>query len=478
MTFIMLEKKQLRDYTTGSISKALLALSIPIVLANILQTVYQLTDTFWVGRLGANAVAAVSISFPIMFLLISLGGGMAIAGTILVSQYTGRKEMDQVDYISAQTMLLLFFISLILTFIGYYASAPILEFMRTPPAVLPGAISYLQVSFLGLIFLFTFFVFQSLMRGVGDVKTPVYIVLGTVLLNLLLDPLFIFGWGSIPAFGVAGAAIATISTQGLAGAIGIFMLFSGKYGIHLKWHNLKPDFSLIKKMFRLGFPASIEQSTRALGLTFMVFLVTGFGTNTLAAYGIGGRILSFFIIPALGFSMALSTIVGQNLGAGKIQRAKESIRVASWMIFWILTVAGFIVFLFAKPLTTIFIPGDPAVIDTSTTFVRIIALSFGFMGVQQTIGGGFRGSGNTFIAMALSIISLWILRFPLAWLLSTKTILGINGLWWSFPIANVIAALLAIYWFKKDTWLNKKVTEKLKLTRQTTEESFVEEGLQ
>jgi len=168
--------------------------------------------------------------------------------------------------------------------------------MGAEPAVLAGAVSYLQISFIGVIFLFAYFVFQSLMRGVGDVKTPMYIVFGTVLLNLVLDPLFIFGFGPIPAYGVSGAAIATIGTQGIAAIIGIMMLFSGRYGIHLKRNHLKPDFAIIKKMFKLGYPASIEQSARALNFTVMTLLVASFGTLAVASYGIGFRILSFIII--------------------------------------------------------------------------------------------------------------------------------------------------------------------------------------
>lgn len=461
----------------GSTLKSLMVLAVPIVFANLFQTAYQLIDTFWVGRLGAGAIAAVSLSFPFIFLLISLGMGLAIAGTILVAQYKGKGEKKNVDYVAAQTLLMMFFISIVLTFIGYIGSPYLIELMRVEETVFADAVSYLKISFLGLIFLFGFFVFQSLMRGVGDVRTPLYIVIGTVVLNLFLDPLFIFGLGPIPAWGVSGAALATIVTQGLAAVIGLFILLSGKYNIHLKKANLIPDVKLIKKIFRLGFPVSIEQSTRALGMLVMMFLVAGFGTTVIAAYGIGTRVLSFVILPALGLSMATSTLVGQNMGAGKINRTEKISKVSAGLSFGFLSILGVFIFLFAYQICRFFVPSDPALVEISAQYVRIMALSFGFIGVQQTLSGVFRGSGNTLISMVLAIVSLWILRFPLAYILSYHTSLSFSGIWWSFPIANIAATIIALIWFFRGSWKKKRITEEFKLVEETTGETIIKEEL-
>ena len=469
--------KEKNNLTEGSILKSLAALSVPIIFANILQTAYQLTDTFWVGRLGTVAVAAVSISFPIIFLIISLGGGIAMAGTIFVAQYKGKKDKKAIDHITSQTLLMSVIISIILSAIGYFLSPFLLHLMGAEPDVFSSAVSYMKISFIGVIFMFTFMVFQSLARGVGDVKTPMYIVLGTVLLNLILDPLFIFGYGFIPASGVAGAAIATIGTQGLAAIIGIILLLTGKHQIRLNLDDLKPDLHLIKKMLKIGFPASIEHSTRALGMAVMTFLVAAFGTLTLAAYGIGSRILSFVIIPALGLSMATSTLVGQNIGAGKIKRAEKIAKLSAFTAFIILTIIGIIIFLFAKQISAIFIPGESAAIQASALFIKIMALTFGFIGIQMALNGTFRGSGNTVISMILSIISLWLLRFPAAYLFSRYTHFAEVGIWIAFPIANIIAAILAIIWFYKGTWKQKQLTKEIKLVRETTKETIIEAGM-
>ena len=443
--------------TEGPVLRSLMALTVPIVFANILQTAYQLTDTFWVGRLGAGAVAAVSLSFPVVFLLISLGSGLGIAGTILVAQHRGRGDQERVDYISAQTVVMMLAASVVVTVVGYLSSAPAMRLMGAAPQVLRDATAYLQISFLGMVFLFGFFVFQSLMRGVGDVTTPMLIVLGTVLLNLGLDPLFIFGWGPVPAFGVSGAALATIGTQGVAMVVGFALLLGGRHGIHVHVRDLAPDLTLAGSMFRLGLPASIEQSTRALGLTAMVFLVATFPTTVVAAYGIGARILSFVIIPSLGLGMATTTLVGQNLGAGLTERADHIARLSALVGMVVLTALGVVFFFTATPITAFFVPGEAAVIAEGARFIRLMALTFGFIGVQMVASGALRGAGATASAMLLAIISLWVLRFPLAVMLSKGTALGAGGLWWAFPISNGVAGAIAALWLLRGRWKHTRI---------------------
>ena len=451
----------MKEKTENSILKSLLKLAIPIVLANILHSAYQITDTFWVGRLGSGAVAAVSLSFPIIFFIISLGGGMAVAGGILVAQYKGKKDYSKINFMAGQTFLMMTFASILLSVLGYLVSPIIIKLMGADPFVVESAISYMRISFLGLIFLFIFFSFQSLMRGVGDVRAPALIVLSTVLLNLVLDPLFIMGYKSIPAFGVTGAAIATILTQALSAIIGVIILFRGKHGIRIKKIDLKPKLRVIKRIFLLGLPASISQSTRSLGMAMMIFIVAGFGTTVTAAYGIGGRILSFIIIPALGLSAATSTLVGQSIGAKKIKRAEQVAKTSAKLSFIVLTILGILLFIFAKEISVLFIPGEEAVTNIASMFIKIMALSFGFVGVQVVLDGVLVGAGSTFTAMVLTIISLWLLRVPLAYILSKYTKLNENGIWWAFPIANIIALLFTYLWYKKGRWKEKEITKEI-----------------
>jgi putative MATE family efflux protein len=315
------------------------------------------------------------------------------------------------------------------------------------------------------------------MRGVGEAKLPVFIVLGTVILNFILDPLFIFGWGPIPAAGVRGAAIATVGTQSLAAIIGLVVLFRGKYGIHLAWHDFIPDGAYIKRAFFLGFPASIEQSARALGLTVLTFLITSFGTLTVAAYGVGSTILQVVMIPAMGLSMAVSALVGQNIGAGNIDRAAQIGRLGAWLGFSILTAMGVISFIFAPQLIAFFVPNDPGVIAAGTTYLRIMALSWGFLGAQFSMTGVLRASGNMVMTMVLTLVSQWVLQFPLAYVLSKNTDLGARGIWWAFPISNFLIALITAGVYAKGDWKRKRLTQPDDpLIDRTSTEIMAEEG--
>lgn len=439
-------------FTEGKILNSLTSLALPIIFANILQTTYQLIDTFWLGRLGANAVAAVSLSFPVLFLVLSLGSGLTLAGTVMVSQFKGAEDQKMVDFSSSQSVFLILLISVLLAVISYFSAGPLMTLIGAGPEIYDDSVSYFKVSSLGFVFLFLFFIFQSLMRGIGNVMLPVYVILFTVFLNLILDPLFIYGYGPIPGYGVAGAAVASVVTQGLSAVIGLVILFRGKRGIRIRFSSMYFDMVNLRRTFKIGFPASVEQSTRALGMTMMVILVTSFGSEVVAAYGIGARILSFVIIPALGLAIATTALVGQNIGARKIKRAEKVANLSNKIAFYGLTGIGILLFLVAEPLTAFFIPNDPEVIRDGALFIKIMAPSFGLLGVQQVTNGVFNGAGFTKASMLISILSLWIIRFPLAYVLSSNTPLGYEGIWWSFPISNLIAAIAAFIYFKMGYW--------------------------
>lgn len=464
------------DLTEGSVVRSLVKLSVPIVMANFLQTAYQLTDTFWVGRLGTDAVASLSLAFPIIFLLISIGGGFTVSGTILVAQYTGQKNTEMVSKICFQTLLITLTSSVLLGAIGYLFIPFIIKSMTDNQNIIDLTVSYLRISFIGLVFSYLYMMFQSLYRGVGDVKTPFYIVLVTVILNFIIDPILIMGYGPIKAFGVAGAAYATIATQGIAAVMGIYLLARGSGGIKLDFKTLKIDFKLIKQIISLGLPASTEQSTRAMAMMMMTFLVAAFGKIPLAAYGIGIRVLSFIIIPSLGFSMAASTLVGQNIGANKIERTKEITSKALWIIFWALSFSGILFFIFAEQTLYLFVPNSPEVITEGAKFIRIIGLTFGLVGVQQVSSGALRGGGNPLIPMFIAIISLWVIRFPVAYILSHHTNLAQEGIYWSFVFSNVLGATISVSIIRRNKWI-KNITDSFqKVETKVIEEAITEEG--
>jgi putative MATE family efflux protein len=464
-------------FLEGPITRALLTLAIPIILANVLQTGYQMTDAFWVGRLGASAVAAISISFPVTFLVIALGSGLAMAGATLSAQYMGAGRQDMVNHVAAQTMLMVAISSVVLGAIGYFLAPYLLTLLGVAPDVHDGALGFMRVSFIGIIFVFIYAMFQALMRGVGQTRIPLYIVLGTVLLNFMLDPLFIFGWGPVPASGVMGAAFATLATQALAAVIGMAIFLRGKHGIQLAWRGFVPDLSYIKRAFFLGVPASIELSTRALGLMVMSFLVASFGTLTIAAYGVGSNILQVVTIPVMGMSMAVSTLVGQNMGAGNIDRAARVTRLGALLGFAMLALAGIVAFLFAPQCVGFFIPNDPGVIAEGAHFIRIMCLAWGGIGIQLCIVSAFRASGNMLIAMVIAMVSQWMVQFPVAYVLSKHTVLQAQGIWWSFPVTNVIVALVSVCWFARGSWKTTRLTEEDRQVAKVAQEAIIEEGI-
>lgn len=445
--------------TEGSILKALVTLSFPIIGANLLQTGYQLVDAFWVGRLGANAVAAVSVSYPVNFLLISLSSGFAFAGTILVAQYAGAKNLKMVNHVAIQCLIMVIIMSVILSGIAYAISPDILRWLGVEQEIFDDANFFQRVIFISLVFNFGFILFQSLLRGIGEVRIPLWINAISLGLNFILDPLFIYGWGPIPGYGVAGAAYSSLATLALSSIIGHYVLFSGKTEFKLSLKGFSFDFPLLRKAFKLGMPSSLEISARALALTVLTAIAAKLGTDALAAYGVGARLISFVVIFGLGIMKANATLVGQNIGARQVDRAGKTSNLAIGIAFSSMTLVGLIFFFFADPIVRTFMDANEEVTAMAVRFLRITAPTFGFMGAQLAMVGTLRGSGNTFESMLFTIIGVWAIQFPFAWIVSGMDSMQELGVWWSFPVSYVLPALITFVWYKTGRWKKKRVIE-------------------
>ncbi|MBM7622620.1 MATE family efflux transporter [Sporohalobacter salinus] len=452
------------DSTEGSLIKSLFQLSWPIILSNLMQMTYNIVDTIWVGRVGAKSVAAISLSFPIVFVLLSLGIGFTIAGTTLVAQYTGANEKEKVNHVVGQIFSFVLSIALFCSIIGIIFTPNFLKWMGASKQVLPLAVNYMRILFFGMSFMFVFFIFSALLRGNGNSITPMKLMFVSTLINLVLDPFLIFGISFFPELGVSGAAVATVFSRAIVALLSIYFLWKGTYGLNLKWKHLKFDFKLIKEIINLGAPAAIEQSTRGLGMTAMMSIVAHFGTMTVAAFGICTRVLSLVIMPSRGFSTATTTMVGQNLGANKINRAEKSAYLSTGLNFILLSTLGVAFFTVPQLIIKIF-NNNPEVVKIGSSFMQINGLFFGFMGVLIVINGGFRGAGNTLSAMFFSIFSLWIIRIPLANILSKVFGWGATGIWWSFVVSNVAGSLTAILWFKRGHWKKNIINKEEKTVK-------------
>jgi len=469
--------QQAKSIVKQPIFKTIIKLAFPIILANLFQSMYQLTDSFWVGRLGGTALAAVSICSPIIFLTIALGVGFAVAGSTFVAQYFGAKNTKMVSHSAAQTIIMIGFVSFILSLLGFIFAPNILKFMGATPDFFSQALSFLRISFIAVIANFFFFVFQSVMRGIGRPQVPVFIVIITVILNFFLDPLFIFGFKSIPALGPAGAAFATLFTQTIAAAIGFIILFNGKHYIHLRVQDFKPDFKFIKKVFLIGFPSSIDQSARSLAMVFVTSLIAGFGTTAVASFGAGANLNQIAMFFGIGLAVANGTLVGQNIGAKNIPQAVKISKISAVLSFCTLSFIGALAFIFSKSFISFFVPSDIAVINEGSNFVKIVSLAFGFIGLQMSFGNVLIAAGKSTTSMLVTIFSQWIILLPLVYFLSQHTTLGLTGIWLSFPITNIITAATVFIIYRRGSWQKSRIIEEEKTTSQVSEETIVEEGI-
>ncbi|MGB9985451.1 MATE family efflux transporter [Salarchaeum japonicum] len=460
------------DLTSGSIGKPLFYLSLPIVITNLFQTAYNLADTFWLGQYNTDALAAISFAFPMVFLLISVGMGVSVAGSVLVAQFTGAGEEREAEYAASQTITFAVIISILLGAIGYVFVSDFLSVMGASADVLPLATSYMEVISLGLLFMFGFAVFIALMRGYGDTITPMLVMFGSVVLNIVLDPFLIFGWTVVenaplvgtlafPELGIQGAAIATVFSRALALVVGLAIMFRGHRGVQINIRDMAPDFDYLRRLVRIGGPASIEGSGRAISMNLLLFIVAFFPDAVVAAYGVGTRVFSVIFLPAIAISRGVETMTGQNIGAGQPDRAAAAANLASKVLFVVLALAGLVVFAFPEPIISAFVGADQAnadqVVSVGAEFLRYVALTFGFIGVTQAYVGSFRGAGKTLTAAVISVVVLGFVRFPIAWIASGP--LGETGIWVAFAVSNVLGGVLAYLWYQRGTWRDADLTE-------------------
>ncbi|MFC7095920.1 MATE family efflux transporter [Halobaculum marinum] len=446
------------DLTDGSIGKPLFYLSLPIVVTNLLQTAYNLADTLWLGRYSTEALAAISFAFPMVFLLFSLGMGITVAGSVLVAQHVGADEEGKAEYAASQTVSFAVIASLILGAVGYFLVGDLLGLLGASPDVLPGATAYMRIISSGLVFMFGFFVFTALLRGYGDTITPMLVMLLTVVVNIVIDPFLIFGWWIFPELGVAGAAYATIFSRALAFVVGMAIMLRGHRGVQIVPSQMVPNLSYARKIVRIGVPASVEMTGRSLSVNLMLVIVGLFPTTVVAGYGIGVRVFSVIFLPAIAVARGVETMTGQNIGAGKPDRAATAAGLAAKYMFVILASMGVFVILAARPIATVF-TDDPAVIATTADFLRWVAPTFGFIGVMRAYNGSFRGAGKTMTAAAISILMLGVIRIPVALGLAQPDILGLpipgfesTGIWMAFAVSNTAGAIIAYLWYQRGTW--------------------------
>jgi putative MATE family efflux protein len=453
-----IKKPQGLNLLEGSLIKNIIKLGYPMALGALAQTLYDLADAFWLGKLGKAALAAPTISFFIIFFLISLALGFSVSGTSLVSQYIGAKHNEEANKAAGNVLFYLVLLSLLFAGAGLLLDRQLLGFLKTPKDAFDLTLSYYRIVIAGMPLAFPIFVYQSVMNGYGDTMSPLKISLFTASLNVILDPILIFGWLGFPALSVAGAAIATIFTRGMGSAIGLYLFFSGKKGIHLKLRHLKPEAKISGLVFKIGVPSALGFSGASLGFILLMGIVNLFGTIVISVYGIGMRVVHLFMLPAMGISAAVTAIVGQNLGAGNIQRAKNTVGKGIMLMCMVVIPAVISTAIFGKQVTQIFIPGNFLIHQVGQTMFYILPFSVLFFGLSTVLQGAFQGSGDTVPIMVTQILRVWLFRIPAVYLLSIVLLNGPTdihasvGIWWGMVISNIATFFMLLIWYVRGKW--------------------------
>ncbi len=441
---------------SGPILPTMALLAWPVMLTGALQALYNLVDAFWLGRLGTAAVAAPGMAWPILFFFMSFAGGFQAAGATFVAQHFGARDLRGAEESAGQIAGFLALAAVVLGAFGFFLSPVILRLIGAPADIYPLALVYLRIECLGLPIMFLAQVFGGLMLGLGNTRLTMYLSVASLLLNGVLDPLFIFGWGPVPAWGVAGAAAATILSRGLVAVVGLALLFSGRVGIRLHLRNLRPKLSRILPILRVGLPNVLDQASTSLGFVVMMGLVSGFGTAVVASYTVGNRIINLVNVISWGAGSALVAMVGQNLGADQPERAGKIARQGITAAFLALVALYFVTLLVRRPLFSLFV-SDPEVIRQGAWYIAVFGTSIPFFGLFDGAAATFRGSGHTVPPMVMAIVRLWVLRVFLAWALAYPLGFGTTGMWAGMALSNFLGGLVLVLWLSRGTWKRKVI---------------------
>jgi putative MATE family efflux protein len=421
-------------------------------------SVTQIVDTYWVGKLGSAALAAVTISMTLRWVFNSLANGLGIGGMAVVARRIGARDKAQADHATWQAILLATLVSLVLGAMGTLLAEPVLRALGADAEVLSMGVPFLRIVFGGLFTLILVFAINFLLRGAGEAGLALGVLALSQGLTVVLEPLLIFGWGPFPILGVNGSAWAGVLGFGAGMLFQIAILLSGRarIAINRELDSLWPDLPLMWHIVKIALPSTVQMTLRSTSRLIILAIVGLYGTFATAGFGVANRILLVALIPGFGLGNAAATLVGQNLGAVQSHRAERS---AWWVTAYnasMLAVFAVVFFTFARPLVALFDP-TPEVVDFGTECLRIVAPSLIFSAMGVVLARAFDGAGNTVPAMFVNLLTLWGLEAPLSYALSQGTGLGITGVWVGRALSNLANGLLFAFWFRLGRWKKKEV---------------------
>ncbi len=443
----------MKDLTTGREGKLIFQFAAPMLLGSIFQQLFNVVDSFVVGNfVGKEALAAVGASFPVIFVLVSLIIGLVMGTTVVISQYYGAGDIVKVKRAIDTIYFYSSIVAVVTSIIGVIIARPLLVLLGLPDEILPLATLYLKIYLSGIIIFFGYNGTSAVLRGLGDSKTPLYFLIIATVANIILDILFVvvFKWG------VAGAAYATLLANGIAFGLAIYWLNKNHKIIRIAIKGLHFDREVFRHSIRIGLPTGVQQTLVGLGALALLGIVNTFGTDVIAGFSVASRLDMLAVVPAMSFSQALSTFVGQNIGANKTERIRagltSTIKMSGLVTF---AITAFII-LGGKLLMDMF-TNDPEVIRIGNQYLTIVSAFYIIVNMMFIYGAVMRGAGDTLIPMFFSLFSLWIIRIPLAWLLSKR--LGPSGIWWAIPAGWTIGLALSYIYYKTGRWKTKAVVK-------------------
>lgn len=444
-----------QDYTAGPIGRALLLLAVPMVLETAMESVFAVVDVFWVSRLGVGAISAVGITESILILVYTLALGLSIGATAMVSRRIGEKDPDGAARSAVQAVALGFGVAAVLGVLGGIYALRLLELMGAAPAVVAQGTGYARIMLAGNGTVLLLFLLNAVFRGAGDAAIAMRVLWIANGINLVLDPLFIFGWGPFPELGVTGAAVATNIGRGTAVLIQLVTLLhrEGRIRVHRK--HLRLDPGRMWRLVRLSGTGTFQIFVGEATFILLIRMLTDFGTEVVAGYTIAIRLITFALLPAWGVSNAAATMVGQSLGAGKPERAERAVKLAGRWNMAVLGTVGLVFFAFAPPIVAAF-TSDPEPARWGVLCLRIVGLGFPFYGYGMVVVQSFNGAGDTWTPTLVNIGCFWLFELPAAWFLSRHG-LGPAGVFLAITIAYSAVAVVGGVLFRRGRWKTAQV---------------------
>jgi len=431
-------------------------LALPMTAEMGFLSLFNIVDLFWIGKLGQTAMAALMVSSTLRFTLMSIGMGLGMGGTALVARRIGERDYQGASDVCLQAIILAVSTSASLGIAGYLLAEPMVRLLGASPDVAEPATAYLRIIFAGLLPTVMLPIGNSLLRGAGSANASLFVRAFAMLACILLEPPLIFGLGPIPAMGILGSALAVALGRGVGTLLLLYILWRGLTNVRLDLAHFKVDLGVIRRIVDIGLPGMVQYSMRSVGRIFLVAILAPFGTLALASWAVANQVSRVIMILAFGIGGAATTLVGQNLGAGKPERAARSAWTASGLGMGIIGLASVALF-FAAPFAVRIFNPEPEIVIMGSTCLRILTLGFVFLALGMTMGRSLSGAGSTLPPMVISLASLWLIQLPLALALRDNTTLGVRGIWAAIAISNVASGLANTFWFNLGRWKRKRI---------------------